>query len=40
MPDDAEDELIKRLAERDEVSSTYDSDTQSTTTADEEDATA
>ncbi|WP_068265785.1 Na(+)/H(+) antiporter subunit C [Janibacter limosus] len=40
VPDDAEDELIKRLAERDEVSSTYDPDTQSTTTADEEDATA
>ena len=40
VPDDAEDDLIKRLAERDEVSSTYDPDTQSTTTADEEDATA
>ncbi|MFF5322269.1 Na(+)/H(+) antiporter subunit C [Janibacter hoylei] len=40
VPDDAEDELIKRLAERDEVSSTYDPDTQSTTEADEEDATA
>ena len=40
IPDDAEDELIKRLAERDEVSSTYDPDTQSTTEADEEDATA
>ena len=40
VPDDAEDELIKRLADRDEVSSTYDPDTQSTTTADEEDATA
>lgn len=40
VPDDAEDELIKRLAERDEVSSTYDRDTQSTTEADEEDATA
>lgn len=40
VPDDAEDELIKRLAERDEVSSTYDDDTQSTTEADEEDATA
>ena len=37
VPDDAEDELIKRLAERDEVSSTYDPDTQSTTEADEED---
>ncbi|UUZ45286.1 NADH-quinone oxidoreductase subunit K [Janibacter limosus] len=40
VPDDAEDDLIKRLADRDEVSSTYDPDTQSTTTADEEDATA
>ncbi|GAA8847210.1 hypothetical protein DUHN55_22670 [Helicobacter pylori] len=41
VPDDAEDELIKRLADRDEVSSTYDDDdTQSTTEADEEDATA
>lgn len=40
VPDDAEDDLIKRLAERDEVSSTYDLDTESTTTADEEDATA
>ncbi|MEK4242933.1 Na(+)/H(+) antiporter subunit C [Janibacter sp. G349] len=40
VPDDAEDELIKRLAERDEVSSTYDDDTQSTTEAEEEDATA
>lgn len=40
VPDDAEDELIKRLAERDETSSTYDPDTQSTTEADEEDATA
>lgn len=40
VPDDAEDDLIKRLAERDEVSSTYDPDTQSTTEADEEDATA
>ena len=40
VPDDAEDELIKRLAERDEVSSTYDPDTQSTTEAQEEDATA
>lgn len=40
VPDDAEDELIKRLAERDEVSSTYDDDTQSTTEAQEEDATA
>lgn len=40
VPDDAEDELIKRLAERDETSSTYDPDTQSTTEADEEEATA
>ncbi|HCE60492.1 Na(+)/H(+) antiporter subunit C [Janibacter terrae] len=40
VPDDAEDDLIKQLAERDEVSSTYDPDTQSTTEADEEDATA
>ena len=40
VPDDAEDELIKRLAERDETSRTYDPDTQSTTEADEEDATA
>ena len=40
VPDDAEDELIKRLADRDEVSSTYDDDTQSTTEAQEEDATA
>ena len=40
VPDDAEDDLIKRIAERDEVSSTYDPDTQSTTTADEEDASA
>ncbi|UTT66505.1 Na(+)/H(+) antiporter subunit C [Janibacter sp. CX7] len=40
VPDDAEDELIKRLADRDEVSSTYDDDTQSTTEAEEEDATA
>lgn len=40
VPDDAEDDLIKRLAERDEVSSTYDPDTQPTTEADEEDATA
>ncbi|WP_435202310.1 Na(+)/H(+) antiporter subunit C [Janibacter sp. GS2] len=40
VPDDAEDERIKRLAERDQTSSTYDPDTQSTTEADEEDATA
>ena len=40
VPDDAEDELIKRLDERDETSSTYDPDTQSTTEAQEEDATA
>ena len=40
VPDDAEDELIKRLAERDETSSTYDPDTQSTAEADEEEATA
>lgn len=40
VPDDAEDELIKRLAERDQTSSTYDPDTQSTTEAEEEDATA
>jgi multicomponent Na+:H+ antiporter subunit C len=40
VPDDAEDELIKRLAERDATSSTYDPDTQSTTEADEEEATA
>lgn len=40
VPDDAEDELIKRLAERDQTSRTYDPDTQSTTEADEEDATA
>lgn len=40
VPDDAEDELIKRLALRDETSSTYDPDTQSTTEADDEDPTA
>src|SRR5699024_6522563 len=40
VPDDAEDELIKRLAERDETSRTYDPDTQSTTESDEEHATA
>lgn len=40
VPDDAEDELIKRLAERDQTSRTYDPDTQSTTEAEEEDATA
>ncbi len=40
VPDDAEDDLIRRLAERDEASTTYDPDTQSTTEADEEDALA
>lgn len=40
VPDDAEDEVIRRLAESDETSSTYDPETDSTSTADEEDATA
>ena len=40
VPDDAEDEIIRRLAEQDQTSSTYDPETTSTVTADEEDATA
>lgn len=40
VPDDAEDEVIRRLAEQDATSSTYDPETESTATADEEDATA
>lgn len=40
VPDDAEDEVIRRMAERDEVSSTFDDDTTSTTSAQEEDASA
>lgn len=40
VPDDAEDEVIMRLAQEDAVSSTYEDDTESTSTAEEEDATA
>lgn len=40
VPDDAEDDLIRELARRDEASATYDPDTQSTTEADEEDVSA
>jgi multicomponent Na+:H+ antiporter subunit C len=40
VPDDAEDELIRSLAQADQTSSTYDPETESTSLADEEDATA